>query len=658
MTMPDQIMRLFLTFQHLGPTLEMGLSVLVPALVVGIAVLAYACGRRTREATAQSLAQTNALLAQASDRFQELFQGLPVACFCYDRDGRIMEWNRSFQRLYGLDNVIGNSIWETVYCREEAPEIADAVAAVLDGTAQEGIEWTHWRADGSQARLYSRIFPLRGVAGEITGGISADVDITAQHEAEEDLRVSEERLHALYNTTSQQSLSFEDKTQALLTTGCEQFGLTVGVLAQAVPDPAQEEYRIVQAQSPAAVLAPGVAFSGHLEAGIRAPIRVSGKVWGTLCFGGSQTQARLYTSGDREMVRLMAQWLGSEVARRQAEEALRDSEERFRSAIASMSEALIVLDAEGLIRLCNDSAERILGLTQSEIKEWRPLNPDYIARREDGSPFPQGSYPLFVSLRGGRPQRDVVMGLPRPNGSLLWVSVNSNPLFLPDCDTPYAIVATFSDITERRRCEAQITAQMAQIREHASALEVQKTELETANAQLEALAMHDGLTGLGNRRAFEKRLTHEIERAARYGHPLSLLMLDVDQFKEYNDSFGHQAGDEVLKTLAVVLQAQGRETDFFARYGGEEFVVLLPHTDKSGALKVAERLRIALQAILWPERAVTASFGVSTLVPAIQDEAGLVSAADAALYAAKIAGRNQVIHVHSLPGIIGAANMR
>ncbi len=149
-----------------------------------------------------------------------------------------------------------------------------------------------------------------------------------------------------------------------------------------------------------------------------------------------------------------------------------------------MSEGLIVMDAEGAIRLCNESAEEILGLTRSEIKEWRPLNPDYVARREDGTPFPQGSYPLFVSLRGGKPQRNVVTGLPRPDGGLLWVSVNSNPLFRPGENAPYAVVATFSDISERRRYEDQITAQMAQIKEYATVLEYQKTQLEDANTQL------------------------------------------------------------------------------------------------------------------------------------------------------------------------------
>ena len=189
---------------------------------------------------------------------------------------------------------------------------------------------------------------------------------------------------------------------------------------------------------------------------------------------------------------------------------------------------------------------------------------------------------------------------------------------------------------------------MAQIKDYATVLEFQKTQLQEANAQLEALALRDGLTGLFNRRAFESRLAHEMERVERYSLPLSLLLLDVDRFKQYNDAFGHQAGDEVLMTLARIVEAQGRETDFFARYGGEEFVILLPHTDSAGAVTMADRLRAALEAAEWIGRPVTASIGVATLMPTMADAAALISAADGALYAAKTAGRNCVAHAQSL----------
>jgi len=166
------------------------------------------------------------------------------------------------------------------------------------------------------------------------------------------------------------------------------------------------------------------------------------------------------------------------------------------------------------------------------------------------------------------------------------------------------------------------------------------------------LATSDALTGLKNRRAFRERLADEMRRAARYQLPLSLLMLDVDKFKQFNDTFGHPAGDEVLKQFAKILQAGARGSDFAARYGGEEFVVLLPNTDAEAAKVLSERLRSAIESASWPLREVTASGGVATSIPrgvgdeSLQDESEyLLSEADKALYRSKADGRNRITAV-------------
>ena len=621
-----------------------------------------AAQRREIVESARSLVQTNELLVESSGRFQELFQGLPVACISWDREGRIMEWNRAWTQLHGLADPLGRTARELFGGLEGTTALAEAMEAARGGEAREGVEWIYRRTDGVPVHVCSSLIPLRAADGTVTGILGADVDIRAQQEAEAALRESEERLHALYNTTSQQSLSFEEKTEAILEMGCAQFGLEIGILARVD----EEQFRLVQARSSHDSLSPGAAFPdcegycaealGRSEAlslasCISTPIRVDGAVWGRLCFAGALPESRLFTSGDRELVRLMAQWIGGEIARRQAEEAVQGSEERFRTAIASMSEGLIVMGADGVIHLWNDSAEQILGKTRSEMHGWRPLHSGFVPVREDGSRFPEGSYPLMVSLRRGEPQTDVVVGLPRGDGGMIWVSVNAKPLFPPGGapdPKPSAIVATFRDITERRHQEDLIAEQMVQIKEHAATLEAQKLELEVVNAELEMLALRDGLTGLSNRRAFGLRVTLEMTRAVRYGTPLSLLLLDVDHFKEYNDTFGHVAGDDVLRMLSQVLLTQGRETDFFARYGGEEFVIILPHTGSEGARILAERLCAAISSAAWPTRPVTASIGAATLLPDMTTEDDLVSAADRALYAAKTAGRNCVSHAMSV----------
>ncbi len=194
----------------------------------------------------------------------------------------------------------------------------------------------------------------------------------------------------------------------------------------------------------------------------------------------------------------------------------------------------------------------------------------------------------------------------------------------------YGRVWSFTDISELKERERIICQQQEQLRE--------------ANAQLEELATRDGLTGILNRRAFEARLADEIRRADRYRLPLSLIILDVDKFKSYNDEFGHPAGDEVLKMVAHLLDTETRATDIAARYGGEEFVIILPDTEHEGSLILTNRMRSYIEHGAWTERAITASFGVSSLSPEISTAQALLESADKALYAAKEAGRNRVFH--------------
>ena len=160
-------------------------------------------------------------------------------------------------------------------------------------------------------------------------------------------------------------------------------------------------------------------------------------------------------------------------------------------------------------------------------------------------------------------------------------------------------------------------------------------------------ASTDGLTELANRREFEESMANEISRAGRFGGSLALILADLDNFKQVNDRFGHQAGDEVLKAFADILRETVRDIDVAARYGGEEFAILLPQTDIAGAEKLAERLREAVESNALAEAhnrpvVVTASFGVAAF-PEASTPASLFGAADEALYRAKRAGKNCVV---------------
>jgi two-component system chemotaxis response regulator CheY len=169
-------------------------------------------------------------------------------------------------------------------------------------------------------------------------------------------------------------------------------------------------------------------------------------------------------------------------------------------------------------------------------------------------------------------------------------------------------------------------------------------QLERLNVRLAELVTIDGLTGVRNRRSFDEGLQSAVSFAARKGLPLSLVMLDVDQFKSFNDTFGHPAGDGVLRTVADLLRSNVREHDLVARYGGEEFVVLLPATDRQGSLIVGERLRAVVADLTWPLRPVTISVGIATMGKEALAPGELVEHADQALYRAKQLGRNRVVH--------------
>lgn len=196
--------------------------------------------------------------------------------------------------------------------------------------------------------------------------------------------------------------------------------------------------------------------------------------------------------------------------------------------------------------------------------------------------------------------------------------------------------------TMARRLETYTTSLEGAVRERTA-------DLQAANRRLERLATTDGLTGLRNHRFFQETLEFELKRAARHPRPLTLCMLDVDHFKQFNDTHGHPAGDEVLRTVARLLEQRLRSTDIVARYGGEEFAVVLLDTDREGSLALAASLCEVVRearfdgAETQPLGGLTISVGVATFPDDGEDRATLIRRADAALYAAKRQGRDRVV---------------
>lgn len=191
-------------------------------------------------------------------------------------------------------------------------------------------------------------------------------------------------------------------------------------------------------------------------------------------------------------------------------------------------------------------------------------------------------------------------------------------------------------------------------------IELQKIALQAANTRLSSLANLDGLTQIANRRQFDSYFAHQWQLLNRSETPLSLLMCDVDHFKLFNDTYGHQAGDECLKQVAIAIrESASRDGDLAARYGGEEFAVILPNTPKQGAIAIATKICDAVRDLRIPHSSsshgyVTISIGVATVIPCPRfDPDQLIAIADDALYCAKHHGRNRYAYHELDPELIG-----
>jgi diguanylate cyclase (GGDEF)-like protein/PAS domain S-box-containing protein len=305
--------------------------------------------------------------------------------------------------------------------------------------------------------------------------------------------------------------------------------------------------------------------------------------------------------------------------RRRFEQQLRDSERRLQLLLDSLEMAVVVHAADSSIEFANPRAAELLGLTQDQLLGRTAMDPRWHFVREDGSPMPVEEFPVSRVMGSGHALRGYVVGV-RVDDTvpLRWMLVDAVPAKEAG-DRVRQVIVSFTDISERQRLKLQ----------------------------LEELASTDSLTGLATRRRFLELAGHELARARRNGRPISLIVLDLDHFKDVNDRWGHAGGDRVLRATGDLLRRSLREFDLAARWGGEEFCLLLPDTEAAAALATAERLREAIAAMPVPSPPagtlrVTASLGVAATGSGSADIDALVEAADQAMYRAKREGRNRV----------------
>jgi diguanylate cyclase (GGDEF)-like protein/PAS domain S-box-containing protein len=226
-------------------------------------------------------------------------------------------------------------------------------------------------------------------------------------------------------------------------------------------------------------------------------------------------------------------------------------------------------------------------------------------------------------------------------GHIIWAKLTVS-LVRDRLNEPEFIIAMIENITDAKKA-------LEELEQSRKTVAIINDELKKLNVKLEHLSLYDGLTGINNRRSFDEYLHKEWKRSLRGGKPLSLLLIDIDYFKRFNDTYGHQAGDYCLQTVAKTLEGLIlRPGDFVARYGGEEFAVVLPNTDEAGAEYIAEVLRTGIKNLKIPnckskvDEFVTISLGVTTMTPMNHSNISeLIGKVDSALYTSKKQGRNK-----------------
>ncbi|STA76168.1 signal transduction protein [Citrobacter freundii] len=480
-------------------------------------------------------------------------------------------------------------------------------------------------------------------------------------------KININRIHFLYEALARRRASPEETYHAILNQGLKAFNLSLGIISQIEGEhysllavsPAREDIsagmvfelkntycqRVVRERRIISVEHAGghpdfnthpVYIGMRLESYISAPVWVRGGLWGTLNFSSTQVKTVCFSEDDYEFISLMAEGIGSLIEmnlliseNQKVISALRKNNDILEGIFKNSTIGMALVAPSGQWKKVNSSLTHMLGYTEEYLLS---INFQHITHPDDLS---TDLKQLEALSRGDIPFYQLEKRYLTASGHFIWILLSVSLVREDNGNVKYYI-AQIQSIDERKKMEAE--------------LKNQKEELHQVNIILERMATEDSLTEIANRRKFLLWFESEMTRMASHPVPVSLAIADIDFFKSYNDSYGHQEGDFALKNIARELSDTLRSQDKVARFGGEEFIMLFPETDEKGCFLVCERLRKSVENMTLFRRKVTISIGAVTYHPKEGRRIhfdDLLKVADSKLYEAKRCGRNQVKMVSS-----------
>ena len=555
-----------------------------------------------RDITDRKLAQ--AALQESERKLRALFELLPVGVSVLDPDNNVIYVNPALESILGMPHAAllqGNYRQRTYLRKDGTTMTADEFASVRATREREAVfnvETGIVKENGQVVWTNVNAVPLDFPDWRI---VITTTDVTLRKIAEEkvaQLAAIVEDSEDIILSTTLDGIILNWNKGARLTYGyteSEMVGKSISILVP--PELKDEVFQIFEK------IKNGIPISRFETVRTRKD--------------GLQINVSLSISPirDTEGKIIASSTIGHDITeRKRVEDQLR----QLSGAVEHSPASIVITDVEGRIEYVNPKFTKLNGYLIEEVRGKIPR-----LLRSDNPPHTIYPEP-WQTIQSGKEWRGEFLAH-KKNGESYWSSASISPIFDPNGNITH-FVSVNEDITARKAAEEKIR---------------------TMNIELEKLAATDYLTGLHNRRYFMQRGMDEFKRAIRNNHPLALLMLDIDEFKKVNDTYGHEVGDTTLHQFGVTLKAVLREIDILGRLGGEEFAVLLPNTSLEDAFVLAERIRQTIANTTFEELrealSITTSIGVTALYKNMTGIDDMLRNADTAMYQAKNGGRNRVM---------------